>query len=62
MKKFVFLLFIAAVAATTSSCSQKSGCPSTASLAPKTNKKGQFMSSGHKSDLFPKSMRKKMGH
>jgi hypothetical protein len=63
MKKLVLLVFLGATIIAAPSCSQKSGCPATQSLLPKTNKKGDIIASGgHKSELFPKSMKKKMGH
>jgi hypothetical protein len=61
MKRLLFLaavLFVAAIAVP--ACAPKTGCPANESLKAdmsKTKKK-----KGSDSDLFPKNMKKKMGH
>jgi len=59
---FALLLFCGAVLLSTTSCSQKSGCPAQESLKPKVNRKGEIISTRnkHQQGLFPKKMRKKM--
>ena len=64
MKKYTYFLagfFLFTVATVNTACSQKSGCPATESLQPKTNRKGDLKASKKKDDgLFPKKMSKKM--
>jgi len=64
MKKCSYLLagvFLLSLASGVTACSQKSGCPATESLQPKTNRKGDLKASKKKDDgLFPKKMSKKM--
>jgi hypothetical protein len=66
MKKlsgFCFLLFTFLLLATAPACKAKYGCEAQESLRPKVNKKGELKSSKRKkSDLFPKSVSKKMKH
>ncbi|MEY4204172.1 MAG: hypothetical protein RL013_1876 [Bacteroidota bacterium] len=61
MKKFLFFAVIfAGMAVTAPACAPKTGCPANESLKAdmsKTKKK-----KGSNSDLFPKNMKKKMGH
>ncbi len=61
--RLVAVLLAAATLALLPACSAKYGCPANESLKPKTNKKGEVTSSPKKhSGLFPKNMKKKMGH
>ncbi len=63
MKKFTYLLLSLFLfgALAGSACSQKSGCPATESLQPKTNRKGEIKTSKKAKDgLFSKKMSKKM--
>ncbi|MBP7821910.1 MAG: hypothetical protein KA010_03225 [Saprospiraceae bacterium] len=55
----IFALATIALVGTTSSCSQKSGCPAQDAHV-KPNKKGEYATKRGKSNLFPKTMRKKM--
>ncbi len=57
---FTLLFLFSALCLTTSSCSPRYGCPSVESA--KTNKKGELSTKPGKSQLFPKSTRKKMKH
>ena len=65
MKKIIQVLsiciFSLTIAVGTSSCSKKTGCPSTENAHVKPDKKGQFPTKKGKSNLFPKNMRKKRG-
>jgi len=57
----IFLFFLFAISITAPACSQKSGCPATESLKPKTNRKGEIKASKKsQSGLFPGKMKKKM--
>ncbi|MFZ4633938.1 MAG: hypothetical protein ACOYNO_07015 [Saprospiraceae bacterium] len=64
MKKCTYFLagfFLFALVFGNAACSQKSGCPATESLQPKTNRNGDLKASKKKDDgLFPKKMSKKM--
>jgi hypothetical protein len=63
MRKMIFLILMGVCLAGTISCSKKSGCPAAESLAPQKNKSGEFVSkSGHKSQLFPSKIQKKLKH
>lgn len=50
---------LALMGLSTSACSRKTGCPAAENATVKVNRKGRLPSSGGKSQLFPKSMRKK---
>ena len=62
MKKIIQVLTICIFSLTMvlgmTSCSKKTGCPSTENAHVKLNKKGQFPTKKGKSNLFPKKMRK----
>lgn len=53
------LFFLALTFSVSSSCSRKTGCPAYESTHSKANRKGKAVKGGS-SNLFPKSMRKKM--
>ncbi len=63
MKKIIQVLSICIFSLTItvgmSSCSKKTGCPSTENAHVKLDKKGQFPTKKGKSNLFPKNMRSK---
>ena len=62
MKKLMLLcLFCSAFLfmGSISSCSKKTGCPMNEQVHTKTGKNGQMKAKRGKSNLFPKSMRKK---
>jgi hypothetical protein len=60
-KHFLFFMLLAGFcAATAPACKTKSGCESTESLKPQTNKKGEFKKNKRKSGLFPKKVNKRM--
>lgn len=61
-QKFTILLFIIAIVTCslgTTSCNRDAYCPAYNNVHTKTDKKGKFKKSKSKSNLFPKSMRKK---
>ena len=61
-QKFTILLFIIAIITCslgTTSCNRDAYCPAYNNVHTKTDKKGRFKKSKTKSNLFPKSMRKK---
>lgn len=62
MKKTIILLslFLLATfgAGTLSSCSRKTGCPSTEAASIKTDRKGQLSTKRGNTNLFPKKMRR----
>ncbi len=59
-RKYLIFCLLALLSLTISlpSCAPKYGCPSVETA--KTNRKGELKSKKGKSELFPKSMRKKM--
>lgn len=63
MKKIATILMIylvACVAVTSfSSCSRKTGCPSTENASVKADRKGRLPTKRGKSSLYPKGMKKK---
>jgi hypothetical protein len=46
---------------TGAACSRKSGCPANESVHSRPGKNGELSTKRNSSELFPKSMRKKMG-
>ena len=62
MKKIKLLLLCSSlllVLPFVSSCSKKTGCPVNETVGKTTNRKGELSTKRGKSNLFPKSMRKK---
>ena len=63
MKQKITLLFfiitILSFSVGTTSCNRDAHCPAYNNVHTKTDKKGRFKKSKTKSNLFPKSMRKK---
>lgn len=56
----LFLLIAALFLTTSYSCSQKTGCPAEDAHV-KPDRKGEYANKRGKSNLFPKTMRKKIG-
>jgi hypothetical protein len=58
---FFGMLFLSFFGLMGTSCSRKSGCPAYESVHSKPGRNGELSTKRGPSELFPKSMRKKMG-
>jgi hypothetical protein len=61
--RFYILPVLAFIVLMAPACRTKSGCPTNADMAPKTNKRGQIVGRKSKAStgLFPKGVKKKVG-